>query len=683
MGNNLSLARLITWLTAFVLGSLLTAATGMFFADQDRWGPEGITAGFTVLELPHDTSRETVIGQIDQSAAELDLNIYRLAPSANGAERATDYYAFIGNSRSVIGDLASGKFPTFGTSYNARLLPADELTRDQLVGMFAVQGDSQNAAVIAAELSNLGLVVRPFTSPPGYLTWPFFLLGSPWGVAVVALWITLVLTLVNLAVTRLAIAAHCRATGISPWLWVSKEVLAMCAPAAFAATLPAAILITYSLAAADGYQAIPVLIVSMVQTAVLLGSALFAMAITWIISRNITLGRLITGARPTRILSILSAIAIVAASLGTGASAGSATRQIISEEHAKFADDYRASQPTLVQASLGHAITSEEAPDLLDALGASYVDLESKNGVLLTETNPLGQFTADPNTATQASGGHSPPNILANTAFLLSLPNIDQELINSISERSSDPNSVTVLLPTSRAEERDQLLSTIRQWLEFQTSLNEGGQPSIPNILVIDDIDLGVVPLLDYNDPPGTMHLIDPVTIVIDAKSGILPHRFYAGLGAYTDGNQFRQAVNERGAGRAVVATNSIPELSALARVDRLAELRITLTGVVVLILTLFIGAAILAAVHFARNRTAIFLLVTTGAPPWKIHGFFLFRILLLAGIPATCGVALIRPPLLIAVVITMFISCVVLLVAYSSLTLLQRNITCSALEIT
>lgn len=676
MNNNLGFARAVVWVCALLLSGILTGVSTMFFLDQDRWGPEEITEVFTVTDIPPDISRDALISTVDDVVNDAGVNVYKMSPFSQGDDRGTDYYLFAGNPSSVLGNPENGNFPTFSSGYPAALHDASALTRDRLLGACAVQGSSVQTQQIVDALARHQIVAAPVSSPPGVFRWPFFFLTSPWGIAAITLWIGLVLALVNQSAARLAIVGLRQATGTEPSRVLVPEATAVLAPAAACAAVMPLVLLTYSQLWVDGYQARSILTVGVLQALIPLSAALFAFVVAILAARRRSVGRILNGARPAGLLATLSVVAIVATAAGVGVSGASAVHRVIDEQYARSADEYRAQHPELVQPALGYAITSSQAPHIDEQLGLIYREMEAKDHVLLTTPGSLDSSGAVPSAALQER------TLVVNTAFLASLPSADVEVIRK-TDAAAQPGRLVVLVPSDLlVQQRDQLRSAVEQWVDFQISLRPTAEQVEPRVSFVENVNLGVVPRLDYDDSDNPMYGVDPVLIVTDASSGVLSNEFYAGLGAYSDGDVYQRLLGDHQVSHAVVSLRNVAQLSALDHADRRSELRVTLTGTAVMLLALILGSAVFAAVHHARRRTAVFLLSSTGSGYLGIHGKFTVLTAALAVIPASWGAAASSIPWVARIGVVVVCAAVVVVATVVTLGALQRSVNRTALEI-
>lgn len=677
MINNLRFARTIVWVCGLLLSGVLTAASFMFFADQDRWGPEGFTEVFTIAEIPQEISHDDLMSMINEVAATTSVNVYKMSPSTTGDVRGTDYYLFLGDASSVLGNVEEGTFPTFTNQFPAALHPEGSLTRDRLLGAYAVQGSAQQAQQFVDALSDDGVQASSVSSPPGLVLWPFFLLTSPWGVAAVILWIGLVLALFNQSSVRLAIVGLRRATGESLTRTLLAESSAILGPVMCCAAVMPMVLLLYSALWAHWYQARTILQIGVLQAVVPFSAAALVLVIAEVATRHFSAGQLVTGARPTKLLAALSLIAIVVTAAGVGLSTSSVVAGVLDERDARIADSYREQHPKLFQPALSYAITTDETDHILDRLGQIYRKMEAQQQVYITVSGFLDGF---------GIGGSEPwqqHTLVANSTFIESLPATTPQQARRVSDAITASGGLAVLMPSDQKQHTDQIRGAVEQWADMQVSLDDASNTTKPAVTVIHDVDLGVVPRLDYDDSDDPMYVVDPVLVVTDATSGVLSNDFYAGNGAYTSPDEYQQRLQNHDMSHTVVAMENIAQLSALEHADRQAQLRVTLTGTAVMLLALVLGSAIFAAVRHARHRTAIFLLSTTGSGYLGTHGRFTGVTVLLALLPAFLGTVTTELPFVSCIAIAIGCALVVVTSTALALFLLDKEVNRSALELT
>lgn len=183
-------------------------------------------------------------------------------------------------------------------------------------------------------------------------------------------------------------------------------------------------------------------------------------------------------------------------------------------------------------------------------------------------------------------------------------------------------------------------MSRTHEWLSFEASLRDPADRVTPQLTVLDDVDLGVVPRLDYNNSSETsasgssMYLVDPVMVVTDARGGLFEDHFYAGRGVFFDRDSLVSLLDRNGVSGAA-DIESVAHASELYRVNREADYRAVIIGVVVVVVVLAMSLLILSASYLLRNRTAIFLQWTTGRSYLGIHWHYLTLTICLVVVPA------------------------------------------------
>lgn len=98
--------------------------------------------------------------------------------------------------------------------------------------------------------------------------------------------------------------------------------------------------------------------------------------------------------------------------------------------------------------------------------------------------------------------------------------------------------------------------------------------------------------------------------------------------------------------------------------------------------LALLLGNVILATIYQARNRSAIFLLLTSGASFTETYGDFVIKNMLLAAIPISLIVATTQLPLTVILIIASAMILVSASVVVLTLKQLERTLSRFTLEI-
>ncbi|MBM7051653.1 hypothetical protein [Rothia sp. ZJ1223] len=347
--NNIKRASTLVWVISCLLSTVLTGAIFLFLVDQDRWGPEDFSSGFTVSEISPNIETEHFIKTLQDVANYNGLNVYKLTPSSNNDVRSTDYYLFEGNPSETLGDLNSQFFPTFTGVYSAALYDTSALKRAQLTGTYLVQGTSAETRSITSSLQEAGGETREVSARPGYLLWVFFVIGSGWGVAIAILVLALLLALCQLQSIRLSVVAIRVSTGESKTRVQLFELLILAVPV-FAPFIASKIFIlSYSLLVSAGYRLLSIGAIAFQQFIVLAVLLLISRVAVILFETQQSLRELIKGKRPETILSFLSALLVVVAALRASATASYTLKQIQNYKAERQSDEVRLNQPNLVQ----------------------------------------------------------------------------------------------------------------------------------------------------------------------------------------------------------------------------------------------------------------------------------------------------------------------------------------------
>ncbi|WOQ15454.1 hypothetical protein [Raineyella sp. W15-4] len=617
MRSNLVLGKLLLWVATGLCSLTLLLSTAMFLTDEDRYGPEGITQGVALYSLPGRVSLQEFTTTLDAVALAEGVNVYKSWPAPENGILATDYFVFAGDPGSIIGDVQTHTFPTFGGRYVGRLYPASSIERYQLLGGFFVHGSAEQAQAVMESLASLGADVKTVPSLPAVLRWPIFLTGSPWGGAVVIAWVAVVLAGANLLSLRLAVAGLRLSVGMSYVQVLGREAGGVLIPALLAGVVPSAALLGYAFGWAAGYRWASIITVASLHvliqgSAVLAASALFGLAV-----RGFSIGRIMAGKRPVALLASLSVVAIVGTSIIASAGAAQAFAGANDRHLEQQADSYRAAHSNLVFTYTTYAIVGDDVKQVIDGLAESYRQAESTGGVLLTQVDAV----AGRGTAFDQKG--RPTALVANTAFLGSLDAADASLRRHVEEATRPLGGVALLIPSGRGDERREIISHATDWLSWEASLRDPADRVAPQLTVLDGVDLGVVPRLDYNGadtaPGRPMYLVDPVMLVTDARGGLFDDHFYAGSGAFKDRDSLVRLLDQYGVSGAA-DIEIVAQASELYRVNREADYKVVITGMVLMVTVLSMALVILSAIYLLRNRVAIFLLWTTGRSYLGIH---------------------------------------------------------------
>lgn len=671
MVTNIKQATVLVWVVSCLLNLVLAGATFLFLVDQDRWGPEDFTYGFTISEVPHDISTEDFVRTLENAAVSNGVNLYKDVPSVAGDVRATDYYLFEGNSSQVIGNIDAGIFPTFSSAYPAALHDASDLERRQLTGSYMVQGSSSASQNIISSLADSGITAQFVSSGPGYVLWSFFLVGNGWGVAVAILVLLLLLALCQLQSVRLSVIAARRTSGESRTRVRMLEVLACVTPVYVPFIASMVVLAAYSVVIADGYRLFSIGMISLQQSAGITALTLLSMAVVVIFSSRQSLGELIKGKRPETTLSIVSGALIMVAAVGAASTVSSAWHQAQEYGAEKQADEKRLSQPDLVQPRLGYALQTSQATKIDTSLGDIFIDLDQTKNSFLAQPDILGDFQVD--------SAVSVESLVVNPAYLSAFTDMDQQSIEKISRLSEKESTLVVLIPSRYESKKDEIQDGVEAWGKFSHNQENPEQAHI-SLEVMANIDTGIVPIL-YFDTDTQMYKNSPVIVVVNPKSGVLPAQVLGTLETVYRAEVYKTAVTAKDLDFAVIGYQDLHQMTQLAQGDRKASLVIALTGAVVALGALVMGTVLLVRVYKNRKRTAIFLQVTSGAGFGEIYGSFLSKIFLLSVIALSVSVIVSSLPPLKAILVALGILLLIILTALMALRDAKKSSSRLALE--
>lgn len=675
MKSKLTVANAAVWINVIGLGLVLLAAQSMFLMKQDPYGPEGITESFTIFELPSDITREDVIWMIESSVDRLGVNVYKSVPSASGDIRGSDYYLFEGDPETTLGSTSTGDFPSFQTSYQATLSPAAWLPHEKLIGVYLVQGQPGSASDLVAELEALG-TTEGSTGPSTAAMWIFFLIGGAWGTAVLVMWGALALAIANLLSVRLAIAGLRIATGSNRLATASVEVATSLFPVVICTTIPVFMLLGYSIFMIGGYRSATILTIGVTTAPLVLGSALLALLIVLVAMSRRSIGSIIKGARPNRPLAVAAGIIIMVSAASVGLSAGSALDRISEEANAKEADDFRAARPELFKPMAGHALLNSEGLESLGRLGEIFGEMEAEDLALLAD----GEFFMVDKDVVELVGDHG--MVLANSAFTTELSALTLTQQEAIDHATSRPGGVAILLPTMVAEERAVVEAIVKEQLSFQATLPSAFDSHSPEITVIPNQNLGVVPRLDFANEPGVpTYFVDPVVVVVNASAGVLPDTKFGSSGVFAGRVEFDRLVDQANLLELIVGVESIEQLSAVDQADRKLELRASIAGIIAMIVSLSVASAILTTVYYNRMVKAIFLLNSTGSTFIVMHRRFILFTSVIVAVPACLALIGSEAAFGAKAGIALALTSLTLLCAIGMLAGLARNISHEALE--
>ncbi|MBM7413016.1 hypothetical protein JOE38_002844 [Clavibacter michiganensis] len=630
------------WGCVAALALVATATLTAFILEEERYGPEDLSETIAISELPPAVSASDLREAFANAAESARVNLYSSRPSVSGEVGSSDYAVFIGTPDALLGDLKKGSFPSFPGAPRQHLASGLDAPADRFVGVTFVQGERGSAGRVASSLAASGVEATPSAAEGSIARLPFFLLRTGWGPAMLALLGAFTLAIANLVSSRLLVSGLRRSVGRS-WLRVlTAESARVLLPTAVAAALPCAALLATAYLGADGWRAGTILVVGTAFAGLTLAAGLAGAASVACTCLFQTLGATLKGARPFRLLAVLSFGVIIVAGFGVGVSASTALDQKQVADGNARADAFRSSHPEMFIPLMGWALQSERGDALLGELGNVYRQSEESGGSLLAVPGFLDGWTSPATSAPTptSTGGNVPGggSLLVDRTFLSMLDGVPSKVYDAVANSTASPESFALLVPTSRAGERDALIGGAKEALDFQASLSPNAAPQAVDLKVIDGVDLGLVPhlVVDEVTPLGVpTYDVDPVVIVSGAGTVALSPELLGNSATFTDREAFERDVESRGLDDLVVGTNTIADLSEAAASQRLAAERTAFAGIFMLVIAVTLAAALLASIRHNRLSAALFLRSITGASFVRMHGSFLAGVAALCGLPA------------------------------------------------
>ena len=630
----------LRWSTFFVAATLvvsattLTVATWMALNDEDRYGLDGIDAVFTLTEAPTTASTDELITAIRSEAAKLGVNVYKSWPSQREGTRRTDYYLFEGDASTVLGNPATGSFPSFGGVYVGSLRSGADLTARQILGGYLVQGSAAERDVIAGVLANLGAKVTTAEPPPPLERWAWRVIGGPLGGTVAVAWIAVVLASLNFAVDRMGVGAVRRSTGFGQGSVLARDAAALCGPALAAAAAPTLAIVAYSAIWAGGYRAGAAVAMFPIQAVALVSAAGLALGVQRLSTRRRSIGAIVSGARPFRTVTVVAATAAIVAGVIATSTAVSTLLLTREFELERTLDRFWSSQQDLSVISFSYASLTTDSARIDDTIGFAYRQAEQNGEALLAAGDAIGNGEAA-NTA---------PMVIVNSALLRTLRVLSASELASIEKIASSPGGAVTIVPPDSPANVPQVVTQIKDWFAFQGTLPGGTPGVVPTIEVLRDVDVGVVPRFDTaTAAAGAMSLSSPVVLVTDASSGLISDNFYATNGAYLNPDALQRELQSSGATDLVTAMPRLPELAALKAANDRADLWASMVALTMMGFVIVAAWTIVCAIYLARQRARNFLLWTTGSSFLATHHRFLVWACAGALVPAV-GILLLSP---------------------------------------
>lgn len=632
----LRLAKLSYGVALLLISAVLTVSTWAFLNDEDRFGPEGIENAFAIWELPSLTTQD-VIDTLQAQAREHHVNVYKAWPSVHNGVRQTDYYLFEGDAPRALGDRVSGEFPTFGGIYTGTLRDGSELNTEQTVGAYAVQGPSSARDAIADSLSAQGMHVTTSAVPGALLRWPLQVLGGPLGGTIVVAWLAALLAALNLIVVRMGIYAARASLGASRAALLASDAIAVSLAATVAAALPTLVIVAYSLIFAGGYRLSTALAMAPAQLLFVLAAPAIALGLQRFASRRLSIGKVVSGARPAlTVASVATGAAVLAGVLST------TTAVLTLELGHEYAAEQRLStfwqaHDELSVINRNYASVAADPDDLDHALAAVYRTAERENGVYLAQASALN--------------GWGPPlesrSLVTNTALVRSLGVLSERELEAIEQQAKAPGGAALIIPSQLAAHQSAVTEQAHEWLAFQATLPGSIDNGAPDLTVIAQHDVGLVPRFDTTfGGIGPMYLEDPVLLVVDGESGLVSDDFYANSGAYLYPRSTWESLEATGGAMWVSTLTRLEQAATLKAAEDRADLWTASVGLAMMGIVLVAAWTLIASIYLSRERTRAFLMWTTGQSFIKTHSKFLVWACAAATVPTLGLLALSDLPL-------------------------------------
>lgn len=621
-------AALIHSLAAIVLAALVGAAVFSTLTEYDRWGPNVLGSGTQpkpAVAITGFESREGALASKEAVAAYArnhGLNIYKLTLDNNGSVRSTQIHAFVGDRDSLMGNLDTQSFPSFGSKYATTFYPADDLDVDRLTGTYVIQGTPEDAAQIVDMLTQEGTIATSLLDPPEVLTVPLMIMGSTWSYALIISIFALAATGFYLSSVRLQVRAIRDSLGVRPLVSGWSEFAAIASRPLIAALAIVTLLIGYVSLTRSGYRLPTVIAVGVVFLLGLLALSGASYFMSQVFRRRHSIGELLKGKRPTVAIAGLSIVTIALACAFMTSAVSSVAGLQLKEKWASVAEEYFDGGRELYAPVIGHALASGEADDIITGLGGVNQRMAKERDVYLSNSRMFSAIREP-----EPIGGNDGPLpsdvLVVNPLFAGSLPQ-DNSVPPEVLDRADESEQVVIVVPARYSAHADELERMVQEWVQFRWELVGLPLPADLQVSHINVETTGVVPVLD-NDGLNEMHRVDPVLVVIGDDSGALPDGAYGELRpAVHDRNTYLALVDEAGLGHAVVSMQSLSSAVALEKANRAAEISYLVVAAVALLIVLILSTLVVTTVYRVKNAPSIFLMQTTGSSFWRIHGRYL-----------------------------------------------------------
>ncbi len=659
MNSQLKISQLATWATSFFLAFILASYTFIFLIEQDRTGlPEGMDSSFALVETPAALDADSFKTYLAQQAVSQGVNIYKLTPGEDTQGRVVDYYLFPAKERAALGDSNTGSFPSFTSLYTGRLLAGSSLKADDFLGTYMVQGSPSASAEIFKSLEDLGASGYTQTYSATAFYWLYSLPTSVWLAALGVLSLALLLALAQLYSDRSSIRAGRVSFGTAPLTIWAHDIGALALPALLPSTLFLLASSCYSLLFRSGYRFSSLLGISLLWFLflfLLLGLSLLS---TNLATRRYCLLEVVQGKRPLTLLSLFSVFLLLAGSFGSLISSSYSLNMLSSYRASLQADSLRIDKgKNLVEPTFGYAAQTERGAEVMEALNSVYPSFEEQG---LAYVNSPRIFQE------QLNKGSSQEYLLVNLPYLKDFSPLSSETLDKISTHISQRAGLVLIVPSSLKESKDDLLAKVSTWSDFQ--LEVAKIPAKSEILVLDEINTGPLPLLNQN-ADGENFQVNPVIIVGSSKSGILNIQALASNDVVYDAQSLKKAVSNLKVSDTLISYKSVTSLAEIQKSKRTTDLYFALLGSLFSLYALLGACWTLATSFHNRHRRSLFLHKASGSTYWEKYRSPLQISLLALALPSAffLGTAPSLPSLAL-ILITLSLSLLVLMVRLKKL---------------
>ncbi len=616
-------------LSLVVAAVVATATEWLFLNDQDRYGAEGIGLSIALWDLGANGTSADLKRDLTDIASDAGVNIYLPRPMNGDGLNNTAYFVFIGDESSLLGDPATGSFPTFGHMYFGELRPGVTLAEEQAAGSIFVQGSVSDAERIINTLTAMGARVDSPRAPASFhllaATYP---MRNALGPALITGWLGLLVATLNVLNRRLHADAIRKANGERPTSIGFDASTTLLVPALIACAIPLAFTLGYSFLSADGYRADQAAMLLPIQVAYFLSAPIVALAIRVSFWDTLGVGRLLTGGAPDGAVLAACVTALVFASTLTAVTASGFEADTSSFTKSRALDEYWAQNATLATPVLGYAGAASQSPVQQAALASVFKGEEREGTAFLSASREFRGKTGS-------------TVIVANSNFLASLSKFYPDvgaLTDALESVQVDAIPV-ILVPQNLAEDLTTVEAEIRTSPIFRSGPSGDGDLGPVDFRGIRYTAELLVPLLDtvlLQQEPAFAE--DPIIVVADAAHDVLNDVVYIGSGAYTNQQTAREALERIGALEWTPRFYDLQHAAELKASNDLADLFTAGASVAVSILVFLLAWVLISAIYLSRQRVRLFIQWTTGASFGAKHGPLLVGCLACTAFTATVG---------------------------------------------